>query len=187
MKHKLCLAFIFSFVQIIGCSGPDTAKQGKSPYMGQETREIKALTSQEIEGYLSGQGMGLSKVAELNHYPGPRHVLDLADKLELSQQQKEQAQTIFDQMKKQAVAIGETYIAKERQLNALFETASPSSSQINSLLIEIGELKGRLRATHVTAHLKMKNILNPEQISTYDNLRGYSDGTALHEHHQDHS
>jgi hypothetical protein len=46
------------------------AQSGHSPYAGQEKREIKALSAEDIEGYLTGQGMGFAKAAELNHYPG---------------------------------------------------------------------------------------------------------------------
>jgi hypothetical protein len=60
----------------------------QSPYVGQESREIKALSPQEISDYLSGKGMGLAKAAELNGYPGPAHVIELAAELELTPEQK---------------------------------------------------------------------------------------------------
>jgi hypothetical protein len=50
-----------------------TVAQCQSPYVGQEYREIKALSTQEISDYISGRGMGLAKAAELNGYPGPAH------------------------------------------------------------------------------------------------------------------
>lgn len=65
-----------------------------SPYRGEEVRNIKALSEQEIEAYLSGQGMGYAKAAELNSYPGPKHVLELARELGLSPAQEEQTLTI---------------------------------------------------------------------------------------------
>jgi hypothetical protein len=49
----------------------------QSPYAGQQFSEIKALYADEIQGYLSGSGMGFAEAAELNHYPGPKHVLEL--------------------------------------------------------------------------------------------------------------
>ena len=48
----------------------------KRPYSGQQGRMIKALSSKEVQGLLQGKGMGMAKAAELNQYPGPRHVLD---------------------------------------------------------------------------------------------------------------
>lgn len=50
-----------------------------SPDAGQQHRQIKALSADEIQNYLAGKGAGMAKAAELNHYPGPTHVLELAD------------------------------------------------------------------------------------------------------------
>ena len=49
-----------------------------SPYTGLEERDIKALSAEQVAGYLAGDGMGFALPAELNHYPGPKHVLDLS-------------------------------------------------------------------------------------------------------------
>ena len=43
----------------------------QSPYTGETQREIKALSAEQIAGYLSGDGMALALPAELNDYPGP--------------------------------------------------------------------------------------------------------------------
>lgn len=58
--------------------------------------EIKALPSEQINAYLTGEGMGLAKVTELNHYPGPKHVLDLAEQLKPEQKQIDSTQKIID-------------------------------------------------------------------------------------------
>ncbi len=52
-----------------------------SPYTGMQQREIKALSAETVSGYLAGHGMGFAMVAELNSYPGPKHVLELAEQL----------------------------------------------------------------------------------------------------------
>ena len=57
------------------------ADQSAMPYAGQQTRAIKALSDDEIAAFLNGEGMGFAKAAELNGYPGPAHVLTLAQKL----------------------------------------------------------------------------------------------------------
>src|SRR5437867_1305997 len=74
----------------------------QTPYAGQERREIKALSTDEIQAYQDGQGMGFAKAAELNQYPGPKHVLELASKLRLSEQQKAEAQKIYERMHAEA-------------------------------------------------------------------------------------
>jgi hypothetical protein len=42
--------------------------------------------------------MGMAKAAELNGYPGPAHVLTLANELELTKSQLEQVTAIYDRM-----------------------------------------------------------------------------------------
>jgi hypothetical protein len=55
--------------------------QSQSPYVGQELRQIKALSPQEISDFLSGKGLGLAKAAELNGYPGPARTIQPASRL----------------------------------------------------------------------------------------------------------
>jgi hypothetical protein len=58
--------------------------QARQPYAGLEARSIKTLSDQQIGDLRAGRGMGLALAAELNGYPGPMHVLELADALGLS-------------------------------------------------------------------------------------------------------
>jgi hypothetical protein len=53
-----------------------------------QTRAIKALSEWQVSDLSAGRGMGLAMAAELNGYAGPSHVLELADKLELSSDQR---------------------------------------------------------------------------------------------------
>ena len=78
----------------------------QQPYAGQDQRGIKSLSADEVKQYTSGAGMGYAKPAEPNRYPGPMHVLELADKLELTQQQLGQVQALMDAHKAEARAIG---------------------------------------------------------------------------------
>src|SRR6266571_4214131 len=76
-----------------------TNAQTASPYAGQEQRAIKALSDQEIRDLLEARGMGLAKAAELNSYPGPLHVLELADELGLSDAQRASSRTLYERMR----------------------------------------------------------------------------------------
>src|SRR5438552_6985682 len=89
-----------------------SAAAGDKPYTGQQVRGVKALSDQEIADYLQGHGMGLSKVAELNHYPGPRHVLDQADDLGLTKEQLAKAKAIWEGMDSKARTLGTMIVAK---------------------------------------------------------------------------
>ena len=158
-----------------------------SPYVGQETRDIKALSEQEINDYLAGNGMGLAKAAELNHYPGPRHVLDLASDLKLTNEQIKQSTAVFEDMQSRAQTLGEKIIEKEAELDLAFANNKIDQNSLDSLLKELGLLQAQLRYTHLNAHLAQREILTTAQISQYDQLRGYT-GSAQpnHQHHHNH-
>ena len=70
--------------------------QQVQPYAGLQTREIKALSHEQMEDLAAGRGMGLALAAELNGYPGPRHVLELATQLSLTDEQRNSIQRLFD-------------------------------------------------------------------------------------------
>src|SRR3569833_2109445 len=78
----------------------------QTPYVGMQTRTIKALSEQQIADLNAGRGMGLALAAELNGYPGPSHVLELADRLQLSAEQRAGVQHLFDSMRAEAVPLG---------------------------------------------------------------------------------
>jgi hypothetical protein len=157
-----------------------------SPYIGQQKRSIKALSAQEIADLQASKGMGLSKVAELNHVPGPSHVIELADKLALSARQKADTQTAFDVMAREAKRIGTTILTKESTLEQLFVPSSAiNSEEVRRVVSDIAKLQGELRFVHLNAHMAMSQVLSPQQIAAYDLLRGYgaSDESPAHPHH----
>jgi hypothetical protein len=101
----------------------------ETPYAGMQSRPIKALSDQQIADLGAGRGMGLALAAQLNGYPGPVHVLELADKLELSADQRAQVQGLFDAMKAEALPLGSRLIAQESELDRQFasRTVTPAS------------------------------------------------------------
>jgi Spy/CpxP family protein refolding chaperone len=154
------------------------AQHSHAPYAGQEKRAIKALSEEEVQALLNGQGMGLAKAAELNHYPGARHVLDLSTALQLSEMQHAETQRIYDRMHQEAVRLGALIVDKERELEHLFATATVSSDNLHSLTKRIAQLQGDLRLVHLQAHVEMQRLLTREQINQYDELRGYTSSAS---------
>ena len=146
------------------------------PYAGLERREIKALSPAEIDDYRAGRGMSLALAAELNGYPGPRHVLDLSAALGLTPEQRTRAQALFDDMHREAAALGEVIVAREAELDTRFADAAAGEDTVESLALSIGRLNGQLRFVHLRAHLAMRALLSPAQIEAYATLRGYRPG-----------
>lgn len=149
-----------------------------SKYSGQEqNRTIKSLSSEDILSLQTGTGDafgGIALLAELNGYPGPRHILDLANELGLSTEQKQNVTTIYNNMKNQAIKLGNEIISLEKTANDAFANKSITDSQLKQLIFESAQRYGQLRYVHLSTHLSMQNILTPEQISLYNQLRGYS-------------
>jgi Spy/CpxP family protein refolding chaperone len=157
----------------------------ESPYVGQEGRQIKALSPQEVDGYLNGKGLGYAKAAELNHYPGPRHVLDAAKELNLTQEQITRTQAVFDAMKTQATTLGKQLVEKERELDRRFASDSIDTDSLQALLSDIGTLRTKIRYVHLNAHLEQRALLTKHQVKLYDQVRGYgtpNGGEHVHAH-----
>jgi Spy/CpxP family protein refolding chaperone len=155
-----------------------------TPYAGQRTRQIKALSDEDITALRKGEGMGMAKAAELNGYPGPAHVLSLAKQLSLTEEQLRQVQLVFDRMSTAAKPLGDEMISHERTLDRLFAEGHADPGSVTAETASIGELQGRLRSVHLAAHLEMRALLTPDQIASYVRLRGYGDGAGpAHQHH----
>src|SRR6195952_1891518 len=106
-----------------------TAASAQTPYAGMQTRPIKALSEQQVADLGAGRGMGLALAAELNGYPGPSHVLELADKLELLPDQRTSIQRLFASMKAEALPLGTKLIKQESDWENHFpsRTVTPES------------------------------------------------------------
>ena len=148
------------------------------PYAGFQMRQVKALPDEQIGDLTAGRGMGLALPAELNGYPGPRHVLDLADQLGLTTQQRTTIERLFESMRSEAIPLGQKLIAAERNLDRQFVDRTITPEQLKAATAEIAQTRGELRNTHIKYHLSTAEVLSPDQIRRYAELRGYT-GTAV--------
>lgn len=155
----------------------------QAPYAGEEQRWIKSLSAGEIESLRNGSGMGLAKLAELNHFPGPKHVLEVSGELGLSPSQLASTEALYEEMLGNAVAIGKDILTAESRLEQDFAEKTISAETLESALLEIGALRARLRYVHLEAHLRQERLLTSEQIQKYDELRGYRGAAHGHSEH----
>jgi Spy/CpxP family protein refolding chaperone len=155
-----------------------------SPYTDRVNLPVKALSEDAMKAYRDGTGMGLAIPAELNGYPGPRHLLDMAGHLELTDAQKASLQAIFDPMHADAVRLGGEIIDLERKLDEAFARGTASDDEVRTLTREIASRQGQLRFVHLKAHIATKKVLNADQIAMYEKMRGYmGDHGGEHTHH----
>jgi hypothetical protein len=153
---------------------PAAWPQTHQPYAGLQGRPVKALSDQQIADLKAGRGMGLALAAELNGYPGPMHVLELASPLGLSDDQRAKVAGLFDAMKREAVPLGERLIAAETALDRQFADRTITASSLGEATRDIASLQGELRLAHLKYHLATLELLTPAQATRYSTLRGYS-------------
>ena len=171
-----------SILAILGLPLAAAFAENVQPYAGLETRAIKALSEEQIADLRAGRGMGLALAAELNGYPGPRHVIELAKHLELTEAQHAEVQALFDAMQAETVPIGESLIEREVELERQFADRTVTPASLNALTQEIGGIQGALRAAHLRYHLATLAALTPQQVERYNEKRGYGTSATGHHH-----
>jgi hypothetical protein len=159
-----------------------TVAMAQTPYAGMQTRPIKALSEQQMLDLGAGRGMGLALAAELNGYPGPSHVLELADKLELTADQRASIQRLFDSMKAEALPLGSKLIEQEADLDKQFASRTVTPGSLKASTAAVAVTQGELRETHLKYHRSTAAVLSLGQMQRYAELRGYGD-QPMHHHH----
>lgn len=151
-----------------------------SPYSGQEIRDIESLSDNDVQSLQNGTGEafgGIAKLAELNGYPGPRHVLDIAQELQLTDRQRMEIELIYQNMSNNAKSIGSTIIDIEQDMDEAFANKTITEENLLALLDKSANLYGQLRFIHLSAHLDTAQIMTTEQIQMYNEMRGYDEGS----------
>jgi len=167
---------------LVLCAQPGWT-QTHQPYAGHEARPIKALTAEQIADLKAGRGMGLALAAELNGYPGPLHVLELAGPLGLTADQKDRMTRLFEDMRMEAVALGDRLIAAEAALDRQFAQKSVTAASLGDGVQGIATAHAALRQAHLKYHLATVEVLTAEQIARYAELRGYTGGAHTPRRH----
>jgi Spy/CpxP family protein refolding chaperone len=168
--------FRLFIIGAIACAAATVAAQPHQPYAGMQHRAVKALSDAEIADLRAGRGMGLALPAELNGYPGPIHVLEHADALKLTAEQRGRTQALYEAMKAEAIALGERLIAQEAALDRAFAARTITAQTLSETTAAIGATQAALRAAHLRYHLAQVDVLTPEQVKRYAELRGYFHG-----------
>lgn len=129
-----------------------------------------AFLEEERAAIARGEGFGMAFPAELNGYPGPRHILDLQNELKLRPDQTAAVQKLFEEMKQQALAHGKDVLQAEGELEQMFRANRPEA-ELREQVLRIASLRGELRWVHLRAHVAAAALLTKEQIAAYSQLR----------------
>jgi len=171
MRSWVHVAIIFALPSY--ALGQESTHHHTSPYVGQERREIKSLSAEDIAELRNGGGWGFAKAAELNGIPGPAHLLELKDQIPLNSGQVTALRETYEAMRAKAVAEGRRLLALEAELEKHFRNSTITDQILRRLLDQIAESQQKLRYIHLSSHLKTPIILTMAQIERYNTLRGY--------------
>ncbi len=173
VSNTLSIAIALSWLSLgVAAQHPG---HGSPPYAGQQSRQIKALSEEEVKSLLDGAGMGFAKAAELNRYPGPMHVLENADALKLSAEQRAALQSLMSGHKEEARRLGVAVVRLEQELDRLFRERTATAATVDAKLLEIGTAQARVRGSHLKTHLATTSLLTAGQVESYVRLRGYEE------------
>jgi len=169
---------------VVGRVGADNV----SPYRGQMNTAIRGLSEHEVSDLRQGRGMGRARAAELNGYPGPRHVLDAvqAGELTLTPEQTRNAEQLYDGMVHEAQRLGAQILREEQNLEGEFRGRRISESDLRTRTLRIASLEGERRAVHLRAHIQMRAALSAPDIQKYNAIRGYDVPAEEQQHHYRH-
>lgn len=162
----LCFGLMTTFSH--AQSESDTAEEATD---ASDIEALQAMPRRQFNNLLQGRGMGAARIADLKGYPGPMHVLEMAEELEISDTQREQTEQIMQRMRSTAQQRGRELIEAERKLEALFDGGAVQPSAVDAALLEIANLQAKVRAAHLHAHIEQARVMNDEQIAKYTELR----------------
>ena len=142
-------------------------------YSGFDKRKVASFSDVDMAAMLDGRGMGFALPAEINGYPGPMHVLELADQLGLTPVQRSAMQQLFERMKVRAQQAGARYVAAEQAVDQAFRSGNANAFIIADLVREADQRRAEKRLAHLETHLEAAPLLTAEQLANYAALRGY--------------
>jgi len=166
-----------SLAGAVSAAAPALAQEAHGHiHAGQESRAIASLSDEEVSAFREGAGMGFALIAELNHYPGPKHVLELADSLALDPGTIEKVREVFDGMQAEAIRLGNLYLENEAAFDRSFAERDVDPEGVGEWARQSAFVLAELRATHLNAHLAVRELIGEDAVTRYDRLRGYHGG-----------
>src|SRR5689334_22194907 len=118
-----------------------------------------------------GRGFGMAFAADQNGYPGPLHVLELKDRLQLTVDQETRMRALLEAMFAQSRPRDAKLAEAEARLRRLFAADSADDAGVRAAVADAEHARAELRLAHVLTHLRTRELLTEHQRRTYQQLR----------------
>jgi Spy/CpxP family protein refolding chaperone len=139
---------------------------------GAEGHEIAQACATEFEKVVGeGRGFGLAFAADQNGYPGPMHVLELRDRLELTADQQAKARDLMHAMFAESRPKSARLLEAEARLRRLFAERVADDAAVRATVAEVERARSEVRLVHLLAHLKTRDLLSEDQRRLYHEAR----------------
>lgn len=140
--------------------GPDAGRHG-------HLVSAEACEADFEKTVAAGRGFGMAFTADRNGYPGPLHVLELAQRLGLTAEQGAKVRALMQAMYDESRPKGARLLEAERRLQRLFERGAVDEAGVRAALAEVERARAEVRLVHLLTHVKARDLLTPEQRAIY--------------------
>ena len=119
----------------------------------------------------TGLGAGLAFAADQNGFPGPLHVLELADRLRLTAEQTRRMEALQTAMLAASRPASRLLLDAEARLRRLFADGVADEARVRSAVAEVERARTEVRLVHLLTHLQVRPELTDEQRRLYQQAR----------------
>ena len=138
---------------------------------GADHRRVQACAAEFEQVVAGGRGFGMAFAADQNGYPGPLHVLELADRLGLTADQEARMRELMHAMFAESRPKGAALRAAEARLAKLFADGAASEAAVRAAVAEVERARTEVRLVHLLTHLRTRDLLSEEQRRLYHQAR----------------
>jgi Spy/CpxP family protein refolding chaperone len=137
---------------------------------GQGHRAAEACAEEAKKVVAEGRGFGMAFAADQHGYPGPMHVLELKDVLELTSDQEAVTRSLEAAVRAE-IQKSARLIDAEQRLDRLFASGGATEEVVRAVVADVEAARSEVRLVHLLAHLKMREVLTEEQRRLYHQRR----------------
>jgi|SRR5689334_4107612 Spy/CpxP family protein refolding chaperone len=137
----------------------------------QAHRRVDAYLKEFDAVVADGRGFGLAFAADQQGYPGPLHVLELKDPLQLTPVQETRMRALYEAMLAEARPRAATLAAAEARLRRVFADGAADETALRAAVADTERARAELRLAHLRAHLAARDVLTDAQRRMYQHLR----------------
>jgi Spy/CpxP family protein refolding chaperone len=134
-------------------------------------RRMQAALEERNGVIAKGLGAGLAFPADQNSYPGPLHVLEHKDALQLTAPQERRMAALQAAMFAASRPASRRLLEAEDRLRRLFADGVADESRVRAAVADVERAWTDVRLVHLLTHLQARVVLTEEQRRIYHEVR----------------